>query len=148
MDASMSTRHIRQKSFEATYRVRVFKQNGTRGFNALTHLGAILFVCSKPYCEVNVVFLRLRNEFLQPHPIQDTAREPPSHESAFLRYDRRATLDCLHGGIEPGKPDSIDHDIGAFQPAVKGRPALPGNESHIVVEAQSRLAEDLFQATA
>src|SRR5207249_2147188 len=103
-------------------------------FNTLADLLAIAGVPDQLDRERDIVLIRLRNQIRQSDPLQDAARQPPAHETAFPRHDRQPALHGEHRGVVPGKTDRIQKDICAPQPAVEFRPSLPWNEGYEIVE--------------
>src|SRR5262245_10416135 len=129
---------LRQSKYAFLARIcslRIVKQTVAPLLDAATKRVAVVFIRSYGNDQIDVVALVQGNQLLEPDAAQDAAGQPAAHKPPLARDDGQTAFHCLHGCVETGKADGVEHDVGSFHNLVVGSPFLPRQHDTCVREA-------------
>src|SRR5262249_41642989 len=77
---------------------------------------------------------------------EDATREPSPREATFVADDGQSAFYGLHGGIEAGKPNRIEAQVGHLHQSEKACPGLVRNEEYVVIDPHAGTFKRRFHA--
>src|SRR6266480_578632 len=108
-----------EKRLHRAYRCVIVEEDVATSLDAPSYALAIFAVAGESYRDGHVFFRGRGNELLQPHALENAARQSAAQEAPLDGDDRQGGFHRLHRGVKTGEADGIEQHVCALQQSVE-----------------------------
>src|SRR5437773_9980761 len=108
-----------EKRLHRAYRCVIVEEDVATSLDAPSYALAIFAVAGESCRDGHVFFRGRGNELLQPHALENAARQSAAQEAPLDGDDRQGGFHRLHRGVKTGEADGIEQHVCALQQSVE-----------------------------